>query len=106
MFKGDIITPMRKGQLDAVGEGGYTIGTSKGLLNCFAYAARGQCKASLANSAYKAYNISEEREAVNNCCIKVSKGTVTLHTKPNTVVPPNRELLWAYQASYVYPAMP
>jgi hypothetical protein len=103
-FKGVIITERHRQELGI--EGGYVLKTHKGLLNCYDNAMRGLCKASMANSAIHCFNKSENRNAVNNCTIRVNGNTVTLYTAKNIAIPPNRELLWAYQSAYQYPALP
>ena len=103
-FKGVIITERHRQELGI--EGGYVLKTHKGLLNCYDNAMRGLCKASMANSAIHCFNKSGNRNAVNNCTIRVNGNTVTLYTAKNIAIPPNRELLWAYQSAYQYPALP
>jgi hypothetical protein len=103
-FKGEIISKKEYERREKRGRGGYAIATaSGGFLDCYANAKAGMCKASMANSSFKCFDISNNKNAINNCQIKVNESTVTLYTAPNTAVPPNRELLWAYQRSYKYP---
>jgi hypothetical protein len=87
---------------DVRGKGGYVITSSGELIDCYSNAKNGTCKASMANSARNSYNRSEGRMAVNNCTLKNG----ALWTKPNTTIPMNRELLWAYHNSYRFPQVP
>jgi hypothetical protein len=102
-FKGVIITEAERRIREERGFGGYVIATQDGLLDCYEHAKNHTCKASMANSALRCFNRSENTSAVNNCQIKVKGRTVTLYTAANTIIPPNRELLYSYHASYKYP---
>lgn len=89
------------------GLGGYIIKTGSTLndpyLDCRLQMQRGICKASRANTALHAFNISTDSPAVNNCDLRVNGSVVTIYTKPNTSIPAHRELLLAYQRGYKFP---
>jgi hypothetical protein len=103
-FKGNIVSLEQYYEREIKGRGGYGILTATGsVLDCYAHAKAGMCKASMANSALNCIDVTSNKVAVNNCRIKVSGNTVTLYTAPNTTIPPNRELLFAYQKGYRYP---
>lgn len=105
-FKGVRITEAQLRVIDDAGLGGYVIQTRDWVIDCYNNARDGLCMASMANSALRCFNKSLGSTAVNNCKIKVHKNTVSLYTMPNTAIPPNRELSWAYQNGYRYPVLP
>jgi hypothetical protein len=107
MYKGEYIDVSEVDRRVAAGLGGYIIQTSsrgdKPYLDCRHNRLRGICKASFANTALHAFNISTSTNAANNCDISVHGEVVYLRTKPNISIPAHRELLCAYQSSFIMP---
>ena len=100
-FLGDTINEDMLAMKEAKGEGGYVVKVHDKLIDCYRNAMTGRCKSSKANSALNCFNNREQKNAKNNCTLRNG----ALWTMPNTTIPPNRELLWAYSRGYTYPSL-
>jgi hypothetical protein len=90
----------------------YSIITSENgdVLDCYDAFIEGRCIASYANSPISCWDIESNKKAVENCRITVhgrkiylrcGVKTVGAHSPKTFTIPPNTELLWNYNNSFV-----
>jgi len=72
-------------------------------LDC--YENQGSCKASYANSALNCRSVGSVYPSTANCYVSINeqRGTMMLKCLVDHI-PANTELIWDYEASYIYPS--
>lgn len=100
-FVGEIITRVEGANRSDSGRGGYQLRLSADcILDCYDTCRRGECKASLCNSATGCIDVRTGTAAQNNCEIRVFNNQVRLYTRVNTFIPRHTELLYPYSNAY------
>jgi hypothetical protein len=104
-FQGEIINLEMKEERILAGKGGYMINFNETMfLDCYDSAiVTKTCLLSLANSAYKCYNINTSKKATNNCKLVIDPIQRTATIETLRYINANTELLYNYGNDYIFP---